>query len=108
MHLAPLGNAQQYCSVYNFQLVFRGLFFLLIPLCLYDADRFSASIGNVQYKGEKKNMDLIAAFRLFVRTLPIHFALLGRKRKYTKLKTTAKLKEKKNHNRRGARHIANV
>jgi hypothetical protein len=31
---APLGNAQQYCSVYNFQLVFRGLFFLLTPLCL--------------------------------------------------------------------------
>ena len=33
-HLAPLGNAQQYCSVYNIQLVFRGLFFLLTPLCL--------------------------------------------------------------------------
>jgi hypothetical protein len=40
-------------------------------------------------------MDLIAAFRLFVRTLPIHFALLGRKRKYIKSKTTAKLKEKR-------------
>jgi hypothetical protein len=40
-------------------------------------------------------MDLIAAFRLFVRTLPIHFALLGRKRKYIKSKTTAKFKEKR-------------
>jgi hypothetical protein len=40
-------------------------------------------------------MDLIAAFRLFVRTLPIHFALLGRKRKYIKSQTTAKLKEKR-------------
>ncbi len=40
-------------------------------------------------------MDLIAAFRLFVRTLAIHFALLGRKRKYIKSKTTAKLKEKR-------------
>ncbi len=40
-------------------------------------------------------MDLIAVFRLFVRTLPIHFALLGRKRKYIKSKTTAKLKEKR-------------
>jgi hypothetical protein len=39
-------------------------------------------------------MDLIAAFRLFIRTLPIHFALLGRNRKYIKSKTTAKLKEK--------------
>jgi hypothetical protein len=40
-------------------------------------------------------MDLIAAFRLFVRTLPIHFALLGRKRKYIKSKTAAKLKQKR-------------
>jgi hypothetical protein len=36
----------------------------------------------------------MAAFRLFGRTLPIHFALLGRKRKYLKSKTTAKLIEK--------------
>jgi hypothetical protein len=40
-------------------------------------------------------MDLMAAFRLFVRTLPIHFALLGRKRKYIKSQTTAQLKEKR-------------
>ncbi len=39
-------------------------------------------------------MDLIAAFRLFGKTLPIHFALLGRKRKYVKSKKTAKLKGK--------------
>jgi hypothetical protein len=26
MPLAPLGNAQQYCSVFNFQVVFLGLF----------------------------------------------------------------------------------
>ncbi len=26
-HLAPLGNAQQYCSVFNFHLLFRGLFY---------------------------------------------------------------------------------
>ncbi len=32
---------------------------------------------------------------LFVRTLPIHFALLGQKRKYIKSKTTAKLIEKR-------------
>ncbi len=44
---------------------------------------------------EKKNIDLMAAFRLFGRTLPINFALLGRKRKYIKSKTTAKLTEKK-------------
>jgi hypothetical protein len=38
-------------------------------------------------------MDLTVAFRLFGRTSPIHFALLGRKRKYVKLKTTANLIE---------------
>ncbi len=37
----------------------------------------------------------MAAFRLFGRPLPIHFALLGRKRKYIKSKTTAKLAEKR-------------
>jgi hypothetical protein len=37
----------------------------------------------------------MTAFRLFVRPLPIHFALLGRKRKYIKSKTTAKLTEKR-------------
>ncbi len=36
-----------------------------------------------------------AAFCLFVRTLPIDFALLGRKWKYIKSKTTAKLKGKR-------------
>ena len=36
-----------------------------------------------------------AAFCLFVRTLPIDFALLGRKRKYIKSKMTAKLREKR-------------
>jgi hypothetical protein len=40
-------------------------------------------------------MDLIAAFRLFGRTLPIPFALLGRKRKKIKSKTTKKLIEKR-------------
>ncbi len=34
MPLAPLGKAQQYCSVFNFQLVFRGLFLQLSALCL--------------------------------------------------------------------------
>jgi hypothetical protein len=37
----------------------------------------------------------MAAFRLFGGTLPIHFALLGRKRNYVKSKKTAKLREKR-------------
>jgi len=36
-----------------------------------------------------------AAFCLFVRALPIDFALRGRKRKYIKSKTTTKLREKR-------------
>ena len=34
MPLAPLGNAQQYCSVFNFQLVFRRLFLQFAAHCL--------------------------------------------------------------------------
>jgi hypothetical protein len=34
MPLAPLGKAQQYCSVFNFQLAFGGLFLQFAPLCL--------------------------------------------------------------------------
>ncbi len=49
--------------------------------------------GAVQRR--EKTIDLMTAFRLFGRTLPIHFALLGRKRKYIKSKTTAKLTEKR-------------
>ncbi len=44
---------------------------------------------------KEKNIDLIVAFRLFGRTSLIHFALLGRKRKYVKLMTTAKFIEKR-------------
>jgi hypothetical protein len=40
---------------------------------------------------KKESLQVFTAFCLFVRTLPIHFALLGRKRKDIKSKTTAKL-----------------
>ncbi len=39
----------------------------------------------------KETLQVFAAFCLIVRTSPIHFALLGRKLKYIKSKTTAKL-----------------
>jgi hypothetical protein len=61
MHLAPLGNAQQYCSVYNFQLVFRG-FFSVNTALPNNAERFGASIGNAQFKGEKKTWILLQRF----------------------------------------------
>jgi hypothetical protein len=62
MHLAPLGNAQQYCSVYDFQLGFRRLFFSFNTALPKDADRFGASMGNAQYKGEKKTWILLQRF----------------------------------------------
>jgi hypothetical protein len=43
---------------------------------------------------KKETLQVFAAFCLIVRTSPIHFALLGRKWKYIKSKTTAKLKGK--------------
>jgi hypothetical protein len=51
----------------------------------YDTADFFHSLWSQQF----------AAFCLFVRTLPIGFALLGRKRKYIKSKTTSKLREKR-------------
>jgi hypothetical protein len=45
-------------------------------------------------------LSFYAAFCLFVRTLPIDFALLGRKRKYIKSKTTTKFKRKTKLDRR--------
>ncbi len=44
---------------------------------------------------KKETLQVFAAFCPFVRTSPNHFALLGRKRKYIKSKTTAKLIEKR-------------
>jgi hypothetical protein len=52
----------------------------------------------VTNKITSKTMQVFAAFCPFVRTSPIHFALLGRKRKYIKSKTTAKLIEKRTSN----------
>jgi hypothetical protein len=49
-HLAPLGNAQQYCSVFNFQL----LFFTSRRSLPKNADELGASIGKALYKGGKK------------------------------------------------------
>jgi hypothetical protein len=93
MPVAPIGNGVQICSVYNFQISFRGFFFVR-RTSPNDAGWFGASIGKACYK-EEKNRDLTAAFCLFGRPVPIHFALLGRKWKYIKSKTTAKLTEKR-------------
>jgi hypothetical protein len=54
---------------------------------------------------KKETLQVFAAFCLIVRTSPIHFALLGRKQKYIKSKTTAKLVRKTNLDRRGLRPI---
>jgi hypothetical protein len=50
----------------------------------------------------------MAAFRLFGGTLPIHFALLGRKRKYVKIKDNGKIERETNLDRRGPSQIGTV
>jgi hypothetical protein len=57
---------------------------------------------------EEKNIDLMTAFRLFGRTLPIHFALLGRKTEIRKIKDDSKIDGEKNIDRRGPRQIGTV
>ncbi len=54
MPLAPLGKAQQYCSVFNFQLVFCRFFSTVNRSLPRNADWLGASIGNAQYEGGKK------------------------------------------------------
>jgi hypothetical protein len=54
---------------------------------------------------KKETLQVFAAFCLIVRTSPIHFVLLGRKRKYIKSKTTAKLVRQTNLNRHDLRPI---
>jgi hypothetical protein len=55
---------------------------------------------------KKETLQVFAAFCLIVRTSPIYFALLGRKRKYIKSKTTAKLVRQPNLDRRGLTPIS--
>jgi hypothetical protein len=53
--LAPIGNGVQICSVYNFQILFCGFFFL------FAAHRLMTQDDSVR---QRKNIDLMAAFRL--------------------------------------------
>jgi hypothetical protein len=50
-------------------------------------------------------MDLIAAFRLFGRTLPIHFALLGGETEIDKIKGNSKIDRETHLHRRGPSRI---
>jgi hypothetical protein len=42
-----------------------------------NAGQLGTPVGNAYYKREKNNLDLVAAFCLFMRTSPINFALLS-------------------------------
>jgi hypothetical protein len=57
---------------------------------------------------EEKNKDLFASFRLFGRTLPIHFALLGVETEIRKIKDDSKIKRQTNLDRHDLRPIPNV
>jgi hypothetical protein len=83
MPVASIGNGVQICSVYNFQILFRGFFFSVRRASPNDAGCFGASIGSARYKRERKNMCLAAAFCLFMGTSET-----------LKLEMTTKLKDK--------------
>jgi hypothetical protein len=53
-------------------------------------------------------LDLSAALCLFVRTLPIDFAVLGRKLKLDKIKEDSKINRETNLDRHGLRTIRNL
>ncbi len=53
MPLAPIDNGVQICSVYNFQVLFRG-FFSVRRVSPNYAGGFCASIGSARYKIEKQ------------------------------------------------------
>ncbi len=60
-----------------------------------EVSRVRSILVTKQNNFKKETLQVIAEFCPFVRTSPIHFALLGRKRKYIKSETTAKLIEKR-------------
>jgi hypothetical protein len=78
--------AVQICSVYNFQILFRG-FFSGRRASPNDAGSFGASISSAQYKREENNMRRTSAFCLFMGTSPINFGLLGANGNTLKSKT---------------------
>jgi hypothetical protein len=68
-----------------------------LPAQIYDIDATMHLASNRQYGpdfAEKKTMDLIAAFWLFMQTSPIDLPLLWQKWKYIKSKMPDKLKGK--------------
>jgi hypothetical protein len=69
MHLASLGNAVQYSSVCNFQIVFLGLFILLTPHCLITQNDLVHRQAMRIIKELLINSLLRAAFCLFMKTL---------------------------------------
>jgi hypothetical protein len=60
-----------------------------------EVSRIRSILVTNKITSKKETLQVFAAFYPFVRTSPIHFAFLGRKRKYIKSKATAKLIEKR-------------
>ncbi len=107
MPLALVGNEQQYCSISNFQLVFRGLFFTVCRALPKNADWLIAPIGNAHYKGGKKH-------RSYCSVLPIRqviaywFCFTGAETEIRKIKDDSKIKRQTNLDRHSLRPIPNV
>jgi hypothetical protein len=107
MPLAPLGNAQQYCSVFNFQLVFRGLFLQFSAHCLRTQNDSVRQKAMRSIKEEQKH-------RSYGSVLPIRldiaysFCFTGAETEIRKIKDDSQIDEEKNIDRRGQRQIGTV
>jgi hypothetical protein len=79
MHLAPKGDAVEFCRIYNlnFHIYIEDLFSLprASPTVITQDD--SVRQQEMCVIKEKKTMDLFAAFCVFTKISPIEFVLLG-------------------------------
>jgi hypothetical protein len=106
VHTAPLGDAVQFCSVFNFQIVFRGLF-SVNPALPKNAAWFGASIGNAHYKGEKYHGPKCRAL-LIHGDIAYWFCFPGAETEMDKIKDDSKIKRETSLDRHGLRPIPNV
>ncbi len=107
MPVAPIGNGVQICSVYNFQILFRGFFFM------FTAHRLMTQDDQVRQQAKrvikkKKNIDLMGSVSPIRQAIAYSFCFTGAETEIHKIKDDSKINREKNIDRRGQRHIVNV
>jgi hypothetical protein len=91
MHPARIGNGVQICSVYNFQILFRGFFFSGRRASPNDAGSFGASMA---VRGTKERKKICAGLPRSAYSWGHRLLILVylAKRKYIKIKDDSKIK----------------